>query len=101
MTRRIVPLALLAVLGLLALGFAVLALTMAPNSADLAVHNGTDETFSARSILHPADRYAVERAGRDAFQRCESSTSPLRIAWWSTGRHRNCTSSVRFTTAPS
>ena len=50
MTRRIVPLALLAVLGLLALGFAILALTMAPNSADLAVHNGTDETFSAHQF---------------------------------------------------
>src|SRR5580704_2843878 len=50
MARRIVPIALLAVLGLLAVGFAILALTMAPNSADLAVHNGTDETFSAHQF---------------------------------------------------
>ncbi len=50
MARRIVPIALVAVLGLLALGFAILALTMAPNSADLAVHNGTDETFSAHQF---------------------------------------------------
>ena len=48
--QRVVPLVLLAVLGLLTLGFAVLALTMAPNSADLAVHNGTDETFSAHQF---------------------------------------------------
>jgi hypothetical protein len=44
--RRSVPLALLAVLTLLTVGAAVLALTMAPNSADLAVHNATAETFS-------------------------------------------------------
>ena len=48
--HRVIPLLLLAVLGLLTLGFAILALTMSPNSADLAVHNGTDETFSAHQF---------------------------------------------------
>jgi hypothetical protein len=46
-SRRPVPLALMAVLIVLTLGFAVLALTMSPNSANLTVQNGTAETFSA------------------------------------------------------
>ena len=48
--HRIVPIVLLSVLGLLTLVFAVVALSQAPNSADLAVHNGTDETFSSNQF---------------------------------------------------
>ena len=44
--HRLVPTVLLAALVLLTIGFAVLALFMAPNSATLTVHNGTLETFS-------------------------------------------------------
>ena len=48
--HRIVPILLLSVLGLLTVIFAVVALSQAPNSADLAVHNGTDETFSSQQF---------------------------------------------------
>ncbi|MGP0029609.1 MAG: hypothetical protein ACLPVF_03790 [Acidimicrobiales bacterium] len=48
--RRLVPMVLLAVLVLLLAGAAVWALTKAPNSADLTVHNGTGETFSAQQF---------------------------------------------------
>jgi hypothetical protein len=45
--HRQVPLVLVALLALLTLGFAVLALSMAPGSASLAVQNGTAETFGS------------------------------------------------------
>jgi hypothetical protein len=65
-SRRSVPLALLAVLALLTLGFAVLALVTAPKSADLAVHNGTAETLSARQFS--LNLFSASRTGQNAAQ---------------------------------
>jgi hypothetical protein len=78
--HRVVPLALLAVLVLLTLGFAVLALTMAPNSADLAVHNGTDETFSAQQFsIQLTDTEANAHGTAQSSVRVIDYTAPNRL----------------------
>jgi hypothetical protein len=78
--HRVIPLVLLAVLGLLTLGFAVLALTMSPNSADLAVHNGTDETFSAQQFsIQLTDTQANSQGTAQSSVRVIEFTAPNRL----------------------
>jgi hypothetical protein len=78
--HRVIPVALLAVLVLLTLGFAVLALTMAPNSADLAVHNGTDETFSAHQFsIQLTDTEANGQGTAQSSVRVIVYTAPNRL----------------------
>jgi hypothetical protein len=65
------------VLTLLTIGFAVLALTMAPNSADLAVHNGTAETFSAHQFsLQLADTTSSARGAAQSSVRLVDYAAP-------------------------
>ena len=47
MVRSRIPVTLLAILGLLTAGFALLGLALAPSGAELAVHNATSATFGS------------------------------------------------------
>jgi len=79
-SRRALPLTLVAVLALLTLGFAVLALATAPQSANLAVRNGTAETFSAHQFT--LRLFSSSVTGKDAAQtetRVVAYTAPDRM----------------------